>query len=130
MPDNAQVIFAPFKGHGDRRLSVDPGRKNFSLVFSCEGEGRFSLAQDLGDLEPCRRGLSLHLTVATGGGPHVLRVRTMPDTTWRMVVIEETGSDRTSSKFTSSLQISSRGGLSPVSAERLSLATTRAPCGE
>ncbi len=87
---DAEVIFAPFKGHGDRRLSFDPRLKNYSLVFSCEGEGRFSLVSepDPGDLEPCRRGLPLHLTVATDGSPQVLRIRTTPDSTWRIVMIE------------------------------------------
>jgi hypothetical protein len=93
VPANAVVIFAPFTGHGDRRLSFDPRRKNFSLVFSCEGEGRFSLVSgpNLGGQEPCRRGLPLHLTVATDGSPQQLRIRTTPDTTWRMVAIEGDG---------------------------------------
>ena len=92
-PAHADVIFAPFKGHGDRRLSFDPRLRDFSLVFSCEGEGRFSLVADpdLDDLQPCRRGLPLRLTVATNGSPQVLRIHTMPDTTWRLVAIEGDG---------------------------------------
>ncbi len=90
VPADAEVIFAPFKGHGDRRLSFDPRLKNYSLVFSCEGQGRFSLVNqpDPSDLERCQRGLPLHLTVATDGSPRVLRIRTTPDSTWRMVMIE------------------------------------------
>jgi hypothetical protein len=90
VPANAEVIFAPFEGHGDRRLSFDPRRRNFGLVFSCDGEGRFDISTgpDLASPSPCRRGLPLRLTVATDGSPQALRVHTTPDTTWRMVVIE------------------------------------------
>jgi len=90
VPANADVIFAPFKGDGDRRLSFNPRRKNFSLVFSCEGEGRFDVYTDpgLAGPRPCRRGLPLRLSVATYGSPQLLRVLTTPNTTWRMVVIE------------------------------------------
>lgn len=93
VPENAEVIFAPFTSHGDRQLPFDPRQKSYSLVFSCAGEGRFSLANesDLGDLQRCRRGLPLHLTVATDGSPQVLRIRTTPDSTWRMVMIEGDG---------------------------------------
>lgn len=90
VPANAVVILAPFKGHGNRRLSFDPRRKNVSLVFSCAGEGLFEVStdSDLADPTPCRRGLPLHLTVASDGSPQLLRVHTTPDTTWRMVAVE------------------------------------------
>lgn len=95
VPVNAEVIYAPFKGHGDRRLSFDPRQKNYSLVFSCEDQGRYSLSfgkePDAGDLDRCRRGLPLHLTVATDGSSQVLWIRTTPDSTWRMVMIEGDG---------------------------------------
>ena len=93
IPANAGVIIAPFTGNGDRRLSIDPRRKTFSLGFMCEGRGRFDIVTGGDTLQPelCRRGVGLWLTVATDGSPQVLRVHATPDLTWRMAVIEGDG---------------------------------------
>jgi hypothetical protein len=90
VPANADVIVAPFTGHGDRRLSIDPRGKTFGVGFRCEGQGRFGLVTgtDRARYERCLRRVRYWLTVATDGAPQVVRLHATPGITWRMAVIE------------------------------------------
>jgi hypothetical protein len=54
VPANADVIIAPFTDHGDRRLPIDPRRKNYSVGFMCEGEGRFDIVTGTDTVRPQR----------------------------------------------------------------------------
>jgi hypothetical protein len=89
VPENAEVIIAPFTGHGDRRLSINPRRKIFSVGFMCEGRGRFDIVTGSDTFRPQRcLPAGYWLTVATDGSPQVVRLHAAPGLTWRMAVIE------------------------------------------